>query len=221
MPVFTSRSRRTRIVLVCLGLSLAVGFVVYYFAWSDRRPEWIRRLDEVQRFDPEVLKQAGGGAVDLEARIQEIAQRPLWDVADVDELWKIYGRYDRDLRSYPKDIPRSESIPILVAMTASYYLEMRFEGDTPFTPAARERYMSLLVEDLFSPVAGRRSDSALGLILGTGTLEEPGIRAQVERLLDDPDEEVRKVVALQLGYHDEAKRRQSSLDERKKAIGKP
>jgi len=204
-----------------IGL-VAIAISIFLLSRRDWRAEWVKRLDQFGTFDPEVLKQAGGGALELSDHIwKDIAHRPLWDVAEIDELWLIYGRWNRDPDSYPKNMPRSETVSLLVAKTAGDILGVRFDDDAPVTPAARERYISLLVEDLFNPVAVRRSDSALTLIMTKNFLEQPGIRTAVERLLDDPDEEVRKVVALQLGYHDEAKRRQSSLDERKKAIGKP
>ncbi len=209
--------------MLILGLAIlaVIAIPLLWLSGLDRRAKWLKTIDELAKFDPEVLKQAGGGAVELNDRIWNIASRPLWDVADIDELWSIYNRWNRDLDSYSKDTPRSESVPLLVAMGAGNILGIRFDDDAPVTHAARERYISLLVEDLFNPVAGRRSDSALNLITTKNFLEEPGVRTAVEGLLDDPDEEVRKVVALQLGYHDEARRRREALDERKKAIGKP
>lgn len=196
----------------------SIGGAGWFFAYHwDPRPEWLAKIDaSYQPFDAVVLARGGPEIVALQDRIwKEILRRPIWDTADIDELWAIHDTLDRPLSTYPDDTPKPEVLSILVRQGAQAALHERFFARAPVTPAAKERYVSLLHNDLFHANRDRRINAALALI-GLGFLEEPGVRASVERLLEDRDPDVRTAVAVQLGYYDDKKAREASMAGRKK-----
>lgn len=212
---------RWRLTLCTLTAIFAISGAIWFFAYHwDPRPEWLARIDAShQPFDAAVLALGGPDVVALDHKIwKEVLRRPMWDTGDVDELWAIHDTLDQPLSSYPDDTPKPEVLSILVRQGAQAALHERFFVEAPVTPAARERYVSLLHDDMFHGNRDRRINAALAL-MELGFLEEPGIRGAVERLLDDSDEYVRTTVALQLGYYDEKKSRVAALENRRKKAG--
>lgn len=187
------------------GLLLAAA--TWRIAGFDGEPEWLARLNADIPLVPEAPPAAMTGAAHEAQRriLNDLLRREIWGRAEVDELTGILRRGYAMPRAGRRMSPDEFSASMLHA-AASLALLGRLESGAPIEPAARDSIVEAFVEELDAPHPDRRSHAAVALIV-TKSIEDPAVRAVVDRLLDDPDVETRETVAFQLAHYDEDRRR--------------
>jgi hypothetical protein len=205
-----ARARRIWIVCGCVtGLFIAIG--LWYLSIQPDRASPLSRLDhDIPRYrwspDQVVLENDGKRISFIH---NDLLHRPLWDVAEatiLSDAVKIgYRRAERDLDPVPTIAERSERIVFHFTMNA---ITGRLEYDAPITVPARRMLIELLIEELDAVFPERRRSAAATLI-NRGEIEDPAIRAAVERLMDDPDLDTVEHIGFLLTRYDDDKVRRA------------
>jgi hypothetical protein len=195
---------RLRIVSVSLAALLA-GVVVF---WALRRedPEWLREASDPQwRFPAHTPKTMTDESAAVGRRIQnDLMLRPLWGKAEIDEIERLLVKgYPRSLHDQsPENRETREEFSARNNYTSAFLaLWNRLDNDAPMTPEARQRGIELVLNELSAEFPERRRNGGLALI-DTKLIEDPAIRAEVDRLLKDEDANTAEVIALQLTEYD-------------------
>lgn len=167
-------------------------------------PEWAVRIEEsVPRIEPSAGSRLTPEASATQARLlNDILRRPTWGVEEASDVaGVIRAGYPRawTSRGGLTDAEFSAAMVHTAAMLAAI---ARLEAGAPVDAAARAVVVETLVDELAHPFAERRSGAAVALIV-TRSIEDPAVRGEVERLLDDADSETAQIVALQLTHYDD------------------
>lgn len=138
--------------------------------------------------------------VEMQRLENVLARKPKWTHADVDELLAhIHAAPTRscDPAHTPDEIGRE-----FLADAASSVLFFRLYYDGPMAHGVRDRLVGHLVSNADSnPNLDRRHHCALNLI-SLGLIEEPEIRAIVERLCAAPDPFIASNMTNQLSWYE-------------------
>jgi hypothetical protein len=184
---------------VLAGVAIVVG--VWRWGVDGSEEAWRARVDlAVPMLSAEGPGWSGEGGAAVRVRlINDVLRRPGWGGAEAEELARVLGA------PWPAAGSRGSRDATLDHMAASAVICARFESGAPMTPEARAVLVEALLGELESPVAARRSNAAMILIVSREA-ESPPVRAALERLLDDADAETAEVVAFQLARYDEQRR---------------
>ncbi|MDX2115604.1 MAG: hypothetical protein SFZ24_08290 [Planctomycetota bacterium] len=199
----------TRSWWILAGALVAVGGVsIGTLARTSAREPWRERLDAVVPMRDAAIEPPGlkGEAFATCVRItNEILRRPAWRAEDVRELLDImapgYPRPLGDRAATPADRAR-----YYVFSEASLALSFRLESGAPVDAAARDLIVDHWLNELHEAFPERRIDAALELVFH-GCIEDRGVRALVETVLDDPEPDNRETLARQLARYDDVKLR--------------
>ncbi len=199
---------------------LAAGTAVFAAAlWIngtfDSRNEWRQRLDQdVPLFSISKSAAVSEGSITAQTRIfNDVLRRPNWGEAEAAELCAILRRGYPKALSERRSLSREEMGAAMVHSAASVALLARLEVGGPMTDEARRMIVHSFAEELSAEFAERRCNAAMALIVSK-SIEDPFVRAEVERLTEDSDAETAEIIAMQLAHYDDQRTRALALGAR-------
>lgn len=188
---------------------------------ATRPPEWRLYLDEQI---PEIDARVPAAVFTPEHRklevylVNDVLRRPAWQAQDAREVASVVrGGYPKPASDKSKT--SEELSQFLLHSAASICLGFRLDARAPMSDEAREVILETWLAEIEEEFPERRSNSAVDLIY-SDFIDRRDVRAAVERLLDDPDSDVREIVALQLAHLDETRARKAAYESKKQASSK-
>lgn len=175
-------------------------------------PEWKQRLDsDVPHFVQPAPGIVGPSACAAQTRIlNDLLRRSSWDEPEARELCDVIrAGYPRPL-SERRKLSADELGAAMVHGSASLAVLARLEVGAPISHVARRIIVETLTDELSAGFAERRCNAAMVLIV-TRSIEDPLVRAEVERLAEDPDRDTAEIVAMQLAHYDDQRSRALTL----------
>lgn len=175
-------------------------------------PEWKRRLDaNVPHFVQPAAGIVSPSACAAQSRIlNDLLRRPSWDEPEARELCDVIrAGYPRPL-SERRSLSTNDFGAAMVHGSASLAMLARMEVGAPISPGAKRIIVETLTDELSAGFAERRCNAAMVLIV-TRAIEDPLVRAEVERLAEDPDRDTAEIVAMQLAHYDDQRSRALTL----------
>ncbi|MBL8745108.1 MAG: hypothetical protein JNK58_01995 [Phycisphaerae bacterium] len=196
--MMTSRTRNAALLVTGAGAAV----MAYLLLHRPSTPEWLRDVSNpVWRFPEHTPKAMTAESSAVCRRVQnDLMLRPLWGEAEMVEIETIINRgYPRPLADPDQSV--EERSKFFEYSSAFLALWNRMRNDAPMTPEAKAHGIRILRAEVYAEFPERRKDGGLALI-ETRLIENPDIRAEVERLLHDEDPVVAEVIGLQLGEYD-------------------
>lgn len=201
-------------IAIAVSSAVVAAALLYWLLRPAPSPPWLVGMRAGWRpfpaKDPPFL--TADAAATCRRITDDIQFRPFWGVSEVEQLERIIIA---GFPSWPltKASTRQELSAYFAFSSAMLALCLRIETNAPMSPEARERVVNLLRREMYEAVPMRRSDGASALIT-SGQIESPEIRAEVERLLKDEDDDVAQTVHRRLAEYDRLKARKKILEDR-------
>lgn len=193
--------------LTALGV---VALLAPLVAYAIKPPEWRVYLDEhLPVFDPDKpMPGLRGEWLNRVIELQRLARKPAWESRDIEHLTGLVrSGYPRSIRTGGSESPLNEDEwgAYDVWSWSGRCLSERLHSRAPIPPGGRDSIIACWLDELEAGFAERRVDAAM-MLLEHKAVEEGYVWKRVESLLDDPDQQVREVIALQLGNFKEKTR---------------
>lgn len=189
-----------------LASSAAVGASLMFWLLRPSEAPWMSEFADPQwrfpeRTPPTMTEEAAARC----RRIQnDLLLRRVWGEAEIQEIERIihagYQRSDPGRRIVDKDRISTR----MVFDAAFLALWNRLDHEQSMTPEARARGVKIVLDETVAEYPDRRRTGA-GVLISTKLVEDPSIRAAVESLLKDEDDQVAEIVALRLAEYDRQK----------------
>lgn len=192
---------RRRWILIGIGGGLAAALFGAVAVRANKPPPWMADLDRgfprIEQLSPSFLPESRDRQMFIR---NELLRRPLWDVKEVEYLRAIIRV------GYPRPFQEGnlnrEEMSLFFDFTASTLaMDARILTKAPISVAARELIIQTMVNELEAEFPERRR-SAADSLLEYGAVEHPKIRAAVERLFEDEDEQTAQTVASHVASYD-------------------
>lgn len=186
------------------ALGVLLAGASWHLSGVGRTPEWLTRINQdipLMPDSPGVTVNAASHAAQQRV-INDLLRRHLWSTEEVAELAAILRNGYPTRASLGRRLTPEEFGVVMLHSAASVALLARLECGAPVEPDARREIVHAFIEELEADNPERRGNAALALIV-TRSIEDPAVRALVDRLLEDSDADTSETVALQLAHYDD------------------